>query len=175
MKSLNLSRLLLITVGCLASMTVASAQSKLGVINMRTAVGDTAEFKKAASEFDAKMKPQVEQVDKLNRDLQGIQQQLEAGANKLTQQAAQDLQLQGQRKQRELQRLSEDLQGERDRETSEVVGRVTQRMQEVVKKLAEEKGLDVVVDSNDTIFFKPALEITKEAVAAYDKAYPSKS
>ena len=32
----------------------------------------------------------------------------------------------------------------------------------------------VVVDVTTAIFFKPALEITQEAVAAYDKTYPSK-
>jgi Skp family chaperone for outer membrane proteins len=47
-------------------------------------------------------------------------------------------------------------------------------MQEVVRKLADVKGLDVVVDANSTIFFKPALEITAESIAAYDKAYPAK-
>jgi outer membrane protein len=171
----NLPRLLLILTGCFASVGVASAQVKVGVINLRTAVGETADFKKSASDFEARMKPQVEQLDKLNRELQGLQQQLETNGAKLTPQAAQDLQIQGQRKQRELQRLTEDVQGERDRETNEVVGRVTQRMQEVVKKIAEEKGLDVVVDANDTIFFKPALDITKEAVAAYDQAYAPKA
>jgi outer membrane protein len=43
-----------------------------------------------------------------------------------------------------------------------------------VKKLAEEKGLDVVVDVNSTIYFKAALEITTDAIAAYDRAYPAK-
>ena len=47
-------------------------------------------------------------------------------------------------------------------------------MQEVVKKLAEEKGLDVIMDVASTLYFKPALELTKDAVAAYDKAYPAK-
>ena len=46
-------------------------------------------------------------------------------------------------------------------------------MQDVVKKLAEEKGLDMVVDVGTTIYFKPAMEITKEATAAYDKTYPA--
>jgi hypothetical protein len=32
----------------------------------------------------------------------------------------------------------------------------------------------MVVDVNTTIYFKPALEITTEAIAAYDKAYPPK-
>jgi outer membrane protein len=169
------SGLLLILLGCVASAGVASAQVKMGVINLRFAVGDTADFKKSASDFEARMKPKVEEMDKLNRELQGLQQQLETSGSKLSAQAIQDLQLQGQRKQRDLQRLTEDLQAERDRVTNDVVGRVTQRMQEVVKKLAEEKGLDVVVDASETVFFKPALDITKEAVAAYDQAYAPKS
>ena len=40
--------------------------------------------------------------------------------------------------------------------------------------MPEEKGFDVVVDASNTVFFKPALEITADALAAYDKAYPAK-
>jgi len=47
-------------------------------------------------------------------------------------------------------------------------------MQEVVKKLAEAKGLDVIMDVASTLYFKPTLELTKEAIAAYDKTYPAK-
>jgi len=34
--------------------------------------------------------------------------------------------------------------------------------------------VDVIVDEQSTLFFKPALEITTDAIAAYDKAYPAK-
>ena len=44
-------------------------------------------------------------------------------------------------------------------------------MQEVVKKLAEDKGFHVAVDISNTVYFKPALEITTESIAAYDKAH----
>jgi outer membrane protein len=47
-------------------------------------------------------------------------------------------------------------------------------MQTIVQKLAEEKGIDVVIDISNTVYFKPALEITTESIAAYDKAYPAK-
>jgi len=47
-------------------------------------------------------------------------------------------------------------------------------MQEVVKKLAEEKGYDVVLDTSNAVHFKATLEITAEATAAYDKANPAK-
>ena len=59
-------------------------------------------------------------------------------------------------------------------ERNDILGRSSQRMQEVVKKLAEEKGIDIVTDISNTVYFKPALEITTESIAAYDKAYPVK-
>ena len=150
----------------------ATAQTKVAVINSQKAVLDTAEIKKAQQELEAKFKPRQDQALKLQKDLQDIQTQLQGG--KLNQAAEQDLTAQGQRKQRELQRIQEDLQADVDRERQEILQRTGQRMQEVVKKLADEKGLDIVIDSSNTVFFKTALEVTAEATAAYDKAYPVK-
>jgi Skp family chaperone for outer membrane proteins len=55
---------------------------------------------------------------------------------------------------------------------NEVLSKSTDRMQAVVKKLAEEKGLDLVMDTQATLFVKPTMDLTGEATAAYDKAYP---
>ncbi len=106
------------------------------------------ELKKESAAIEAKYKPRQDELQKLQNDLQSIQTQLQG--NKLTQQAAADLQLQGQRKQRDAQRLSDDLQAEFDRDRQEVLGKAAQKMQDVVKKLAEEKGYDVVVDVSQT-------------------------
>ena len=73
-----------------------------------------------------------------------------------------------------MQRLGEDLQADVDRERNEILTKTSQKLKQVVDKLAEEKGLDIVVDAADTVFFKPALDLTKEATAAYDKANPVK-
>lgn len=170
----GLRRAAVLCVAVVGSLGVLSAQAKIAVISLQRAVLDTAEIKKAQTELEAKFKPRQEQMDKLSKELQGIQNQLQSLQGKLTPQAEQELTVQGQRKQRELQRLSEDLQADVDRERNEILGRSGQRMQAVVKQLAEEKGYDVVVDVNDTVFYKPALEITKDAVAAYDKAHPPK-
>jgi len=155
-----------------ASAAVAAAQTKVGVLNSQKAVLDTAEIKKAQAELEAKYKPRQDQMAKLQKELQDIQTQLQGG--KLNENAAQDLNLEGQRKQRELQRIQEDLQADVDRDRTEILQRTGGRMQDVVKKIADEKGLDVVIDSANTIYFKPALDLTTEATAAYDKAYPVK-
>jgi outer membrane protein len=156
----------------LVSIGIAAAQSKVAIINVQNAVLETAEIKKAQAELEAQFKPRQTQIENLQKELQGIQSQLQSGAGKLTQQQAEDLQISGQRKQRDLQRLTEDVQGEVDRARNEVLQRTGGRMQEVVRKLADERGLDVVIDVSNTVYFKPALDITKEAIAAYDKAYP---
>ena len=157
----------------LISTFVLSAQIKVAIINSQLAVTETADIKKAQAEMEARFKPRSAEVDKLQKEIASLQSQLQAGQGKLTPQAEQNIQLQGQRRQRELQRLTEDLQGDVDRDRQEVLQRVGGRMQEVVRKLAEERGLDVVIDVSNTIYYKPALDITKEATAAYDKAYPA--
>ena len=153
---------------------IASAQTKVAVINLQKAVLESDEIKKASAALEAKYKPRQQELEKLNNEIQMIQQQLQTNAGKLTPQAEADLNAQGSRKQRDLQRKSEDLQADVDRERNEILGKSSQKMGEVVKKLAEEKGYDVVIDISNTIYYKPALEITNDAMAAYNKAYPVK-
>lgn len=152
--------------------TFAVAQVKIGVINSQQAMLETAELKKAQADMEAKFKPRQVKVDTLTKEVQALQSQMQTMAGKLTPQAEQDMAIQGQRKQKEITRLTEDLQADVDRERQDVLGRSSQRMQEIVNKLAEAKGLDLVIDVGNTVFFKPALDITKEASEAYDKAYP---
>jgi outer membrane protein len=154
---------------------IALAQApKFAVINLQQAVLGTAEIKKASSEMEGRYKPRTQQLEQLQKELAGISQQLQTNAGKLTPQAEADLQAQGQRKQRDAQRLQEDLQADVDRERTEILSEASKRMQEVVKKLADERSFDLVVDVTNAIYYKPALDITADAIAAYDKAYPTK-
>jgi outer membrane protein len=153
----------------------ASAQTpKFAVINLQRAVLESAEIKKANTEMQARFKPRADQLEQLQRELAGISQQLQTNAGKLTPQAEADLQTTGQRKQRDAQRLQEDLQADVDRERNEILSASSKKMQEVVRKMAEERSYDLVVDVTQAIYFKPALDITNDAIAAYDKTYPAK-
>lgn len=151
---------------------LAAAQSKVGVINSQQAVFGTAEFKQWRTGEETKFKPRQDALLKLQKDLQDIQTQLQSG--KLSQQGEQDLNEQAKRKQREGTRMQQDYQDDLDREQNEELQKIGARMRDLVNKLAEGKGLDVVVDAANTVFFKPALDVTAEAITAYDKAFPVK-
>jgi outer membrane protein len=150
----------------------ASAQVKVAIVNAQKALADSDELKKASAAVETKYKPRQDELNKLQADLQSIEQQLASG--KLNQQAAADLQLQGQRKQRDAQRISDDLQADFEKDRQDILGKASQKMQQIIAKLAEEKGVDVIVDASQTLYFKPTLDLTADAVAAYNKAYPAK-
>jgi outer membrane protein len=151
---------------------VAQAQSKVAVISLQKALSETAEIKKAEAEMQAAFLPRQQQAEKLNSDLQKISAQLQNDSS-LTQQAGFELQAEGKRKQTELTRIQEDLQNDVQSMRQAVLGKAADRMQALVKKLAEEKGLDLVVDTQVALYFKPVMDLTADATAAYDKAYPA--
>jgi outer membrane protein len=154
-----------------ASIGISSAQ-KVAVINSQKAVLETAEIKKAQTDLETKFKPRQDKIIQIQKDLQTIQSQLQSG--KLNATGEQELNAEGTKKQRDLQRLQQDLQDDVTLERNDILQRSGARMQEVVKKLAEAKGLDIVVDTTNTVFYKPAFDLTAEAVTAYNLTYPVK-
>ncbi len=123
--------------------------------------------------MQTKFKPRQDKINQLQNEIAALAQQLQSSSGKLTPQAEADLTAQGQRKQRDLQRMQDDLQAEATAYRNDVLTQSSAKMNGVVKKLAEEKGLDLIVDTSTTLYFKPALDLTNDAIAAYDKAYPA--
>jgi outer membrane protein len=152
----------------ISSLHAQAGPVKVVIINAAKAVVDTAEFQKIQAAVQAKYAPRQQAIEDLDKQLQAIQKQGSAPNIAPDQQAS----LQAEFTQR--QRLVDDLQADINAERQEVLDRTGRQMSEVVKKLAEEKGWDVVVDVRNTIYYKPALEVTADATAAYNKAYPPK-
>src|SRR5215470_2629500 len=152
---------------------VASAQSKVAVVNLQKAIFETAEIKKADAEMQATFKPKQDEMEQLNKEIQAIAKKLQDGAGKLSSADEADLTAQGQRKQRQLQRLQDDVNEQAQAYRNDILSKSQQKMTDVVKKLAEEKGVDIIIDTSTTLYFKPALDLTADATAAYDKAHPA--
>src|SRR5215472_1172904 len=137
-------RPLLVCFALFAIAQLAPAQTKVGVVNLQRAVFESAEIKKADAQMQATFKPRQDKIDQLNKEIAALAQQLQSSNGKLSPAAEQDLQTQGQRKQRDLQRLSDDLQADATAYRNDILSKSSAKMTEVVKKLAEEKGLDLV-------------------------------
>ena len=145
--------------------------AKVAIINAQKAVADTAEIKQAQANLEAKFKPRQQAIQSLQTQLDSISKQLSTPNLAPDRESA--LRADGTQKQKELQRLSDDLNADVNYERQDILGRAGRQMTEIVKKIAEQRGFDVVIDITNTIYYKPALDITADATAAYDKAYPT--
>ena len=166
-------RPLMVSTALFVFVHAAGAQAKVAVINLQRAVLESAEIKAASAAMEARYKPRVTQIETLDKEIAAISQNLQANAGKLTPQAETDLNAQGSRKQRDMQRLKDDLQADVDRDRNEILQKSAMKMTDVLKKLAEEKGYDIVVDAPYAPYFKAALDVTNDLIAAFDKAYPA--
>ena len=164
---------LMVSTALFVFVQVAAAQAKVAVINLQKAVLESAEIKAASAAMEAKYKPRVTQVEQIDKEIAAISQNLQTNAGKLTAQAESELNSQGTRKQRDVQRLRDDLQADVNRDREEILQKAALKMTDVLKKLAEEKGYDIVVDSPYAPYFKASLDITPDLIAAFDKAYPA--
>src|ERR1700745_491596 len=98
-----------ILVATALSATAVHAQSLKGaIVNAQKSVADTQEIKKDQADLLAKYRPRQQDLEKLQNDLQQIQAQLKGP--KLTPDKEAQLNADGTLKQKQLQRLSEDLQ-----------------------------------------------------------------
>src|ERR1700719_1292647 len=149
----------------MAQARAVSTTTKVAVVNFQNAVLSTAEIQKALKEIQAKFKPRQDTLLKGQQELSDIQTQLNASQGKLSQAGEADLQARGQRKQTQLQRMNDDLTADFEADRDEAVRRASTRMQELLKKVAEEKGLDLIVDSAAAPFVKSGIEITDQVVA----------
>src|SRR5947199_2311197 len=89
--------------------TLAAAQTKVAVISLQKAVMESAEIKAASAAMEARYKPRVAQIETLDREIAGLNQNLQTNSGKLTPQAEADMSAQLQRKQRDVQRIRDDL------------------------------------------------------------------
>jgi len=168
------ARLAALAAGMMLLAGAAGAQVKVGVVNLQKALQDTAEIKQAEADLKARFGPRQEELAQLEKEIAKLQQEAQANQNKYTEAAMSELVSRIQIKQRQYQRNSEGLQDAVNRERQDILQRVGQRFQEVLRQVAEEKGLDIIIDAGNLLFSKDALDISADVTAAYDKKYPVK-
>ncbi len=153
-----------------AAPTRLVAQTKVAVVDFQKALLDTAQMEAEAAKLEAEFKPRQDELQALSADLQQIQAKMQSASPE----DAARLQAEGAAKQREAQRKSEDLQSEVDYRRQGILQDGSQKMRQVLDKIRQENSYDLIVDTSGTYAFNPALDITSQATAAFNTAYPAK-
>ena len=153
----------------------ASAQSvmKIGVVNMLYVINESNKGKQSKQMIESQVRQATEELKKQKQEIDLIQNELQTSMI-LSDSAKREKQAQVQKMVQQLQKdQAEKEKGFRnlEREKTELIFK---EVQAVVKKLAEEKKLDWVLESQIAAGFlysrTPAEDITEEVLQSYNKA-----
>ena len=157
----------------------AGATKLVGIINLRGAIGATAEGKQATAELQSQFAPRSAEIDSLTKQINDLQQKLQAGQGKLSQDEEARLTAEGQRLTQRLDRRRSDFQEDATAAQQDVLERIGRKMVDVLDRYARENGYSVVLDTSGQnspiLYASDQINVTQEIVRLYDQAYPVKA
>ena len=179
-----------LSAACLIGTAVAWAQTappagaapsgkSIGIINLRGAIGSTAEGKQASAELQQQFSPRSAEIDTLTKQINDLQQKLQAGAGKLSQEEEARMTAEGQRLTQKLDRKRTDFQEDASAAQQDVLERIGRKMVDVLDRYARENGFSVILDTSGQnsplLYASEQVNVTQDIIRLYDQAYPVKT
>lgn len=162
-----------------AAGAAAAPAKSVAIINLRGAIGSTAEGKQASAELQSQFAPRSSEIDNLTKQISDLQQKLQAGQGKLSQEEEARLTGEGQRLTQRLYRRRNDFQEDASAAQQEVLERIGRKMVEVLDRYARENGFSVVLDTSGQnspiLYASNQVDVTQDIIRLYDQAYPVKA
>lgn len=159
---------------------VPAAASKIGVINARGAIANSAEGKQAQAELQSQFASRQAELENLNKQINDIRQRLQSTEGKLSPEEQDRLTRQGQRLTTQLERKNQEYQDDLNNAMGEITERIGRKLVDVLDRYARENGYVVVLNTSEqgtpTILYAAnTIDLTQDVIRLYDQAYPVKS
>jgi outer membrane protein len=157
----------------------AAGPKTVGIINLRLAIGSTAEGKQASAELQSQFAPRSAEIDTMTKQINDLQQKLQAGQGKLSQDEEARLTAEGQRLTQRLDRRRNDFQEDASAAQQDVLERIGRKMVDVLDRYSRENGFSVVLDvsgqNSPILYASDQVNVTQDIIRLYDQAYPVKT
>jgi len=152
----------------------APSGTKVGIINMQTAIVATNEGQRDFEALAKKFEPKRTELKGISDDLGSMKKQLDTQGSKLNDETRSDLVKKIEAKQKTLTRASEDAQSELQAQQNEIAQKIVQKMGPVIGKYAKDNSLGMILDATrawpdgELIWANDAVDLTKAIVDAYN-------
>ncbi len=156
-----------------APAAAAAVGTKVGVIQIQSALAATKEGQKAAAEMETKFAPRKKELEAKQAELNDMKEKLQKGSLTLSDSAKDELTRGIDTKTKSYNRDIEDAQAELEAEQQKIINVLGQKMMQVVDKYAQSNGYGVVLDVSNqntpVLYASNSVDITKEVIDLYDK------
>jgi outer membrane protein len=155
--------------------SVAASGGKFAFINIQRVASESSEGKASTAKVQALNQQKVQQLNEMNKKLQGDQQKLQSQASVLNDATRAQLERDIDRQQKEIQRFTQDAQEEVQQLQSDLQNGFQQKLLPVIQQVVQERGLSILFSQADAgiVWADPSLDVTAEVIKRFDAAHPS--
>lgn len=158
-------------VGLLLAPAVASAQSKIGVVDMNRVINETTDGKAAKQRLERDMTRRQNELDKKQREFEKFAEDLQSSFEMLNDDAKAKRMQEYQEKSMELQQLYAAHQQQLAQAEAEATSKIIERVIKIVEALAAKEKYSLVVDSAAVIYASSGNDITTTVINTYNKSH----
>ncbi len=170
-------QLLMCAAVAISAAAFGQAPTKVGVINIQSALISTKDGQAAAKELETKRSPKAKEFEKRQADIRQLQDSLNRGGNAMAETAKTELVRNIDVKTKAFNRDLEDAQAEWDQDQQKVLQELGQRVMVVIDKYAKDNGFSLILDVSNpntpVLYASNAIDVTKDIVELYDKNAPA--
>jgi outer membrane protein len=158
-----------------AAAPAPAPNAKVAVVAFQAAVGQTNEFQRDFADLQKKYEPKRAQLNTLAADIDTLEKQLQAAADKLSDSERASKAKVIDDKKKQAQRFAEDAQNDLTGEMNETFNKVATKVLDVMNAYATQQGFTLVIDGSGSqqqapvvLYASPSTDITKAVIDAYN-------
>lgn len=150
----------------------ASAQSKVGIVDVQKAIQATAAGKKAKELLDGEYGKRKKDLDKKKADIEKMGQDLEKKKTVLSEEVMAKRQMELQEEMMKFQKVVAENQLEIQKKEKELVEPILEKMRKVIEKVSADKGYSLVLErgAQNILFAQKDSDLTDAVVAEFEKS-----
>lgn len=156
--------------------TTPAPTSKIGVLILEAAIGNTVEGKREFDALTKRFEPKQQELKAFKDEIDTLTNQYKAQADKLSDDEKTARQQAIAAKTKNAQRLLEDVQQDANQQQQEIARKIYEKMLPVIDKFARDNGYTMIVDYNqggNIVWASETVNVTQAIVDAYNAAAPA--
>lgn len=144
---------------------------KLGYVDLRVVLNESAAGKKAKVELETLIKTKQSAIDEKGKAIDKMKAELEKQSSVLSAGAKKTKEDEIERAMRDYQRLVQDSQSEVKKRESEATGSILKEIRDIVSKIGREEGYSIILENVEGIilYSKKDLDISDRVIKAYNE------
>lgn len=155
------------------------APTRVAVINLQQAIGNTNEGKEAVANLQKKYAPRTQELQQEDKEISALQDQLQNQSSMLSDQERYNLERKLADKQRHFKEAQDDYQYDSQADEQDAIRGIGQKMLKLITRYAQQHNYALVIGAGEqqapVYYVAKAVNITQDIVNLYNTTYPVSS